>query len=94
MSKDIKLKSRYGDTHTLKHMPEEGEKTYRYVPAKEWMNMRYGFDGKYDQDAEINELVFADTDGGPFISTGDTIEGMKVKRVYSKKGVGCLIEFE
>ena len=94
MNKDIKLKSRYGDTHILKHMPEEGENVYRYVPAKDWMNMRYGFNGTYDKDAEVNELVFADTDGGPFISVGDEVEGKTVNRIYSKKGVGCLLEME
>lgn len=94
MSKDIKLKSRYGDTHTLKHMPEEGENVYRYEPSKDWMNMRYIFEGNYDSNADINELKAADTDGGPFIGVGDIVDGRTVKRIYSKKGVGCLLEME
>ena len=28
MNKDIKIGSRYGHQHTLKHLPEEGEKVY------------------------------------------------------------------
>lgn len=94
MSKDIKLRSRYGDMHTLEHMPGEGENVYRYVPAKDWMCMRYGFTDKFDTEAEINELLYADTDGGPFISEGFEVEGRKVKRIYDKKGVGCLVELE
>ena len=93
MNNDIKLRSRYGDFHTLQHMPEEGDNVYRYVPAEDWMPMRYGFD-TYDKDAEINELVYVDTDGGPFIGIGYEIQGKTVKRIYNKKGVGCLLVLE
>ena len=91
--KDIKVKSRYGAYHTLQHMPEEGDNIYRYTPAEEWMPMRYGYD-KYDDDAEINELKFVDTDGGPWLSEGSEVEGRTVKRIYSKKDVGILLELD
>ena len=94
MNNDIKLRSRYGDFHTLQHMPEEGDNVYRYVPAQEWMPMYYTFEKAYDENADVNELVAVDTDGGPFLGIGDEVEGKTVKRVYNKKGVGCLLELE
>ena len=93
MSKEIKLRSRYGDTHTLVPVPEVGENTYRYVPAQEWMPMRYIFDGDYREDVDEFDLTAVDTDGGPFLSVGDKVEGMEIKRIYVKDGFGALIEF-
>ena len=93
MSNEIKLKSRYGDTHRLVPVPEIGENTYKYTPAKDWMNLRYIFNGTFDQNADEFDLVAVDTDGGPFLSVGDKVEGREIKRVYAKKGVGALIEF-
>ena len=93
MSKEIKLKSRYGDTHTLVPVPEVGENTYRYVPAQEWMPMRYIFDGEYREDVDEFDLTAVDTDGGPFLSVGDKVDGMEIKRIYVKDGFGTLIEF-
>lgn len=93
MSKEIKLRSRYGDTHTLVPVPEVGENTYRYVPAQEWMPMRYIFDGDYREDVDEFDLTAVDTDGGPFLSVGDKVDGMEIKRIYVKDGFGTLIEF-
>lgn len=93
MSKEIKLKSRYGDTHTLVPVPEVGENTYRYVPAKDWMPLRYIYDGMFAEDMDEFDLVSVDTDGGPYLSVGDKVEGMEIKRIYAKKGVGALIQF-
>ena len=93
MSKEIKLRSRYGDTHTLVPVPEVGENTYRYVPAQEWMPMRYIFDGEYREDVDEFDLTAVDTDGGPFLSVGDKVDGMEIKRIYVKDGFGTLIEF-
>lgn len=93
MSKEIKLKSRYGDTHTLVPVPEVGENTYRYVPAQEWMPMRYIFDGDYREDVDEFDLTAVDTDGGPFLSIGDKVDGMEIKRIYVKDGFGTLIQF-
>ena len=93
MSKEIKLKSRYGNTHTLVPVPEVGENTYKYVPAEDWMPMRYIFKGPYEKDAEEFDLVAVDTDGGPYLSVGDNIEGREIKRIYAKKGTGALIQF-
>ena len=93
MSKEIKLRSRYGDTHTLVPVPEVGENTYRYVPAQEWMPMRYIFDGDNREDVDEFDLTAVDTDGGPFLSVGDKVEGMEIKRIYVKDGFGALIEF-
>lgn len=93
MSKEIKLKSRYGDTHTLVPVPEVGENTYRYVPAQEWMPMRYIFDGDYREDVDEFDLTAVDTDGGPFLSVGDKVDGMEIKRIYVKDGFGTLIQF-
>ena len=93
MSKEIKLKSRYGDTHTLVPVPEVGENTYRYVPAQEWMPIRYIFDGEYREDVDEFDLTAVDTDGGPFLSVGDKVDGMEIKRIYVKDGFGTLIEF-
>lgn len=93
MSKEIKLKSRYGDTHTLVPVPEVGENTYRYVPAQEWMPMRYIFDGEYREDVDEFDLTAVDTDGGPFLSVGDKVDGMEIKRIYVKDGFGTLIQF-
>lgn len=93
MSKDIKLNSRYGKQHTLRHMPEEGENVYRYEPAESWMPLYISYD-KVDRDAEINELLSIDTDGGPYLAQGSRVDGKIVKRVYDKKGVGVLLEIE
>ena len=93
MSKEIKLRSRYGDTHTLVPVPEVGEYTYRYVPAHEWMPMSYIFDGDYREDVDEFDLTAVDTDGGPFLSVGDKVDGMEIKRIYVKDGFGTLIEF-
>ncbi|MBP5722806.1 MAG: hypothetical protein J6X18_04440 [Bacteroidales bacterium] len=93
MSKEIKLRSRYGDTHTLVPVPEVGENTYRYVPAQEWMPMRYIFDGDYREDVDEFDLTAVDTDGGPFLSVGDKVDGMEIKRIYVTDGFGTLIEF-
>lgn len=93
MSKEIKLKSRYGDTHSLVPVPEVGEDTYKYTPAEDWMMMRYIFNGTFDKEADEFDLVSVDTDGGPFLSVGDKVEGREIKRIYSKKGFGALIEF-
>lgn len=93
MSKEIKLKSRYGDTHTLVPVPEVGENTYRYVPAKDWMPMRYIYDGMFAEDMDEFDLVSVDTDGGPYLSVGDKVEDREIKRIYAKKGVGALIQF-
>ena len=93
MSKEIKLRSRYGDTHTLVPVPEIGENTYRYVPAKDWMPMRYIYDGMFAEDMDEFDLVSVDTDGGPYLSVGDKVEGREIKRIYVKKGVGALIQF-
>lgn len=93
MSKEIKLKSRYGDMHTLVPVPEVGENTYRYVPAQEWMPMRYIFDGDYREDVDEFDLTAVDTDGGPFLSVGDKVDGMEIKRIYVKDGFGTLIQF-
>lgn len=89
--KEIKLKSRYGDTHTLVPVDGYGENVYKYTPAKDWMQMRYIFDGEWN--GEDKELVAVDTDGGPFLSAGDVVEGKPIKRVFYKKGCGALIEF-
>ena len=91
--KNIKLGSRYGHQHTLQHLPEEGEKVYRYVPAKDWMPIYCSFD-KWDDEAEINELSSIDTDGGPYIGIGYEVAGRKVKRIYHKKGTGYLLELD
>lgn len=93
MNNKIKLRSRYGDIHTLVPMPEIGENTYKYTPAEDWMCLRYIFHGKFDPNADEFDLTAVDTEGGPFLSTGDVVEGMKIKRIYDKKGVGALIEF-
>lgn len=93
MSKEIKLKSRYGDAHTLVPVPEIGENTYRYVPAKDWMPMYYTYDGVFDDNQDEFDLVAVDTDGGPFLSVGDKVEDREIKRIYVKKGVGSLIQF-
>lgn len=93
MSKEIKLRSRYGDTHTLVPVPEVGENTYKYVPAKDWMPMRYIYDGMFDKDMDEFDLVSVDTDGGPYLSVGDKVEDREIKRIYVKKGVGALIQF-
>lgn len=95
MSKDIKIESRYGEWHTLKHIPEEGENVYIYVPAESWMSLYINYKGgKIDRDAEINELLSVDTDGGPYLAQGSRVDGKIVKRVYDKKGVGVLLEIE
>ncbi|MBP5458339.1 MAG: hypothetical protein J6Y37_17755 [Paludibacteraceae bacterium] len=91
--KNIKLGSRYGEHHTLQHLPEEGENVYRYVPAQSWMPMYCSYE-KWDDEAEINELVSVDTDGGPYIGLGQIVGGKKVKRIYYKKDVGYLLELE
>ena len=93
MSKDIKLKSRYGAAHTLKRVPEEGENVYRYVPAKEWMPIYVGFD-TYDENADVNELKYVDADGGPWLGIGSKVEELTVVRIYDKKGVGTLVELK
>ena len=93
MSKEIKLRSRYGDTHTLVPVPEVGENVYKYVPAQDWMPMRYIYDGMFAEDMDEFDLVSVDTDGGPYLSVGDKVEGREIKRIYVKKGVGALIQF-
>ena len=89
----IPLMSRYGAVHHLEPVPELGNKTYRYVPAEEWMPMYYAYD-TWDNDADENELASADTDGGPFLTLGSKINDRVVKRLYWKKDYGTLIEFE
>lgn len=93
MKTEIKLTSRYGDTHRLVPVPEIGENTYKYTPAKDWMPMRYIYDGMFDEDMDEFDLVAVDTDGGPYLSVGDKVEGREIKRIYVKKGVGVIIQF-
>ena len=94
-SKDIKIESRYGKWHTLKHMPDEGENVYLYVPAESWMPLYINYErGKIHRNAEINELLSVDTDGGPYLAQGSRVNGKIVKRVYDKKEVGVLLEIE
>lgn len=93
MNKDIKIGSRYGQQHTLKHLPEEGENVYTLVPAKEWMPIYYSYE-KFDENAEVNDLVSLDTDGGPYLTVGSVVDGKEVKRIYKKKNVGNLLVIE
>ena len=93
MSKDIKLGSRYGHQHTLRHMPDEGENVYRYEPAQDWMPIYTGYD-TYDKEADTNELAYVDTDGGPWLTIGSKVGDLTVKRIYEKKNVGTLLELE
>ena len=91
MTEEIELKSRYGDTHRLVPMEEYGENVYKLKPAEDWMPVRYIFNGNYDAESDVNELVAVDTDGGPYLSVGNTVSGKKIERIYNKKGVGALI---
>ena len=93
MNKDIKIGSRYGHQHTLKHLPEEGENVYILVPAKEWMPIYYSYE-KFDENAEVNDLVSLDADGGPYLTVGSVVGGKEVKRIYNKKNVGNLLVIE
>ena len=89
----IDLKSRYGDIHHLVPMESLGDNIYCYQPAKDWMPMRQIFNDTYDETADEFDLVAADPDGGPFLSVGDTVAGKTIKRIYTKKGYGVLIQF-
>ena len=93
MKTEIKLTSRYGDTHRLVPVPEIGDNTYKYVAAKSWMPMYYNYDGMFEEDMDEFDLVSVDTDGGPYLSVGDKVEGMEIKRIYVKKGIGVIIQF-
>ena len=73
--------------------PEEGENVYTLVPAKEWMPIYYSYE-KFDENAEVNDLVSLDTDGGPYLTVGSVVGGKKVKRIYKKKNVGNLLVIE
>ena len=87
----IYLKSRYGDLHSLVPVDEIGENAYKFVPAKEWMPVRYLFN-TLDEEKDENDLIAVDTDGGPFVTVGDEIDGKAVKRIYVKKGYGPIVE--
>lgn len=91
--KTIDLKSRYGNVHHLVPVEELGDNIYSYKPAEDWMPMRYIFNDTYDENTDEFDLVAADPDGGPFLSVGDTVEGKTIKRIYTKKGYGVLIQF-
>lgn len=93
MKTEIKLTSRYGDAHRLVPVPEIGDDTYKFVPAKSWMPMYYNYDGMFGEDMDEFDLISVDTDGGPYLSAGDKVEGMEIKRIYVKKGVGVIIQF-
>lgn len=89
---EIKLKSRTGKVHKLVQMPEIGKNVYAFVPAEEWMPIYTSYE-VVDPDADENELLSVDTEGGPFLSLGSTINGRLIKRIYDKKNYGVLIEF-
>lgn len=91
MNKDIKIGSRYGHQHTLRHMPEEGDNIYRYEPAQDWMPIYCSF-VTWDEKADINELISIDTDGGPCLNIGSSVSGKTVDRIYWKRDVGYLLE--
>ena len=93
MSGEIKLKSRYGDTHKLVPVEGCGENVYKYVPAEDWMPMYYSYNGTFTEDDEEKELISIDTDGGPYLEVGFPVEGRPIKRIFFKKGVGSLIQF-
>lgn len=88
----IYLGNRYGQSHKLVRVPEEGDGVYRFETAQEWMPIYCSFE-KWDDNAETVELSSLDSDGGPFISCGSVIEGNVISRLYFKKGVGYLVKF-
>jgi len=90
--KEIRLGSRYGDTHKL--IPVDGyENVYRFKPAQDWMPIYCAYDGHWNDDDEEKELVNLDSDGGPFLTVGMTINGMTITRLFYKKDVGYLVQF-
>jgi hypothetical protein len=93
MNKDIKIGSRYGHQHTLKYSPEEGENAYRFVPAEEWMPIYCSY-GKWDEDAEENDLSSIDSDGGPYLTVGSVVDGKEIHRIYEKKNAGYFLIIE
>lgn len=70
--KEIKLQSRDNIDNRLIHI--EGNKYQLKTPY----NYRVGFNKDFD------DITFIDPAGGPFITIGTEIEGMKVKGLYSK----------
>ena len=86
------MKSRYGDLHSLVPVDELGENAYKFVPAKEWMPVRYLFN-TLDEEKDENDLIAVDTDGGPYLSIGDKVCEREIKRIYTKKNYGTIIEF-
>lgn len=59
---------------------------YIFCVAEDWMPLRVI--GKEDNIKAI------DADGGPMISVGSVTEGRTVSKIYYKKGVGYIVEFE
>lgn len=89
---EIELKSRTGKIHKLVQVPEIGKNVYVFAPAEEWMPIYTSYE-KIDPYADENELISVDTDGGPYLSLGSTVNGRVIRRIYDKKGYGILIEF-
>lgn len=81
MNKEIKIKSRYNDIHTLKRLGDEDSKLYE---------LKTEFSYRMGMSDNPNECTFIDPSGGPFITPGFEIEGNKIKTIYANG----TIEFE
>jgi len=82
----IKLYNRYGDDVHLEPISEN-----KYILKCSGEHVRVGFDS--DEDYKNHNYSFIDPPGGPFISVGKEIDGMKVSKIGVEDNE-WIIEFE
>lgn len=62
------------------------DKEFVFSVAEDWMPIYIT--------GEMDNIAAIDSDGGPMIRVGDSIDSKIVKKIYFKDGIGFIIEFE
>lgn len=65
---------------------QQQDKEYVFSVAENWMPIYIT--------GEMDNIAAIDSDGGPMIRVGDSVDGKVVEKIYFKDDVGFIVKFE